>query len=203
LLLSFFDGLGPVATRYNYDIFIYLCYNHPQLMYKLLEAHCDYQLFRIESFGRSELSPVALMETAVSGVHGLIFSSSFLYQDFFHLLKKFSLKLASDEEKNEKIAKNMSKFLFDTKLETVLRNMEIKNLIFSGFRLDACLRRTMLDALYRNFKVILLRDCTLACELPEEIDNIEFTKCTIIWFEVLTGTSVDSKDFVATCETIL
>ena len=46
---EFYDGLGPVTTRYNYDMFIYLYQDEPELMRELLSAHCDYQLFRINS----------------------------------------------------------------------------------------------------------------------------------------------------------
>ncbi len=85
---EFYDGLGPVTTRYNYDMFIYLYDDEPELMGKLLAAHCDYQLFRIKSFAGPELSPVALMGTAVSGVGGLIFSPDFLRKEFFPFAAK-------------------------------------------------------------------------------------------------------------------
>ena len=97
---EFFDGLGPVTTRYNYDTFIYLYHDYPELMHELLEAHCDYQLFRIESFAGPELSPIALMGTAVSGVGGLIFSPSFLYREFFPFAQKIVDKL---KEKGYKV----------------------------------------------------------------------------------------------------
>ena len=85
---EFFDGLGPVTTRYNYDMFIYLYDDEPELMGELLAAHCDYQLFRIKNFTGPELSPVALMGTAVSGIGGLIFSPDFLRKEFFSFAGK-------------------------------------------------------------------------------------------------------------------
>jgi len=87
-----------------------------------------------------------------------------------------------------------------TRLDTTLRYLDVRNLLFAGFRLDACLGTTMLDALAHNFKVILLRDCTLACELPEELASRSFTQRMLVWFESLIGVSVDSKDFVRACE---
>ena len=86
-----------------------------------------------------------------------------------------------------------------TRLESLIRNLSVHNLICVGFRLDACLMSTMLDALYRNLKVILLRDCTLASELPHEIDEMAFTKRMLVWFEALVGVTVDSADFIAAC----
>jgi len=87
-----------------------------------------------------------------------------------------------------------------TRLEILLRNLEIHHLICVGFRLDACLMSTMLDALYRNHEIILLRDCTLASELPHEIDDLAFTRRMILWFEALVGVTADSEAFIAGCE---
>lgn len=101
------------------------------------------------------------------------------------------------------IRKHAYSGFFATRLESALRNLDVANLIFVGFRLDCCLGTTMLDALYRNFKVILLRDCTVACELPGEIDELAFTRRMLIWFETLIGVTVDSKDFLSAGEALL
>jgi nicotinamidase-related amidase len=100
------------------------------------------------------------------------------------------------------IRKHTYSGFFETRLESLLRNLRVRNLICVGFRLDACLMSTVLDALYRNFKVILLRDCTLASELPHEIDAMAFTKRMLLWFEALVGVTVDSKDFIAACKAV-
>jgi len=100
------------------------------------------------------------------------------------------------------IRKHTYSGFFETRLESLLRNLRVRNLIFVGFRLDACLMSTVLDALYRNFKVILLRDCTLASELPHEIDAMAFTQRMLLWFEALVGVTVDSKDFIAACKAV-
>lgn len=97
------------------------------------------------------------------------------------------------------IRKHTYSGFFETRLESLLRNLGVRNLICVGFRLDACLMSTVLDALYRNFKVILLRDCTLASELPHEIDAMAFTRRMLLWFEALVGVTVDSGDFIAAC----
>jgi len=98
------------------------------------------------------------------------------------------------------IRKHVYSGFYGTRLEVVLQNLHVTNIIFVGFRIDACLGSTMLDALYRNFKVILLRDCTLACELPEELEEMKFTKRMLLWFETLVGVTVDSKDFIGACK---
>lgn len=101
------------------------------------------------------------------------------------------------------IRKHVYSGFYGTRLEVALRNMQLRNLIFAGFRIDACLGSTMLDALYRNFRVILLRDCTLACELPEELDEMKFTTRMLLWFETLIGATVDSKNFIVACKSVL
>jgi hypothetical protein len=79
---EFFDGIGPLSTRYDYGTFVYLCHDHPSLMEELLDAYLDYQLFRIESFD-STLTPVALVSTAIAGTGGLIYSPEFLRKSYF------------------------------------------------------------------------------------------------------------------------
>jgi nicotinamidase-related amidase len=98
------------------------------------------------------------------------------------------------------IRKHAYSGFYATRLEAALRYLDARNLLFAGFRLDACLGSTMLDALARNFKVILLRDCTLACELPDELAERSFTRRMLIWFENLVGVSVESVDFIRACE---
>jgi hypothetical protein len=90
---EFFDGIGPVTTRYNYDTFVYLYHDYPELIHDLLSAHCAYQLFLIDSFEGPVLSPVALMSTAVSGTQGLIFSPNFLEKEFFPVARKIVTRL--------------------------------------------------------------------------------------------------------------
>jgi len=101
------------------------------------------------------------------------------------------------------IRKHTFSGFFDTRLDTLLRNLKIENLICVGFKIDVCLLSTMLDALYRNYKVILIRDCTLACELPEEIDDLNFTSRMIKWVECFIGPTITSKDFVKIISTHL
>lgn len=89
---EFFDGIGPLSTRYDYTNFVYLYNDHPDLMRELLDVYTNYQLFRMESFD-SELTPIALLGTAISGTGGLIFSPDFLRKEYFPRMKKLYKKL--------------------------------------------------------------------------------------------------------------
>src|SRR5918995_1206607 len=65
------------------------------------------------------------------------------------------------------IRKHVHSGFFDTRLDTLLRNLGVRNLVCVGFSADICLLGTMIDALYRNYRLVLLRDCTQAVEIPE------------------------------------
>ena len=87
---------------------------------------------------------------------------------------------------------------FETRLDALLRHRRIDTLIFVGFSLSECLLGTMIDALYRNCRVILLRDCTLATEtVPEEEARLAFTGRMILWTETYLGWSTTSQEFIA------
>jgi ureidoacrylate peracid hydrolase len=92
---------------------------------------------------------------------------------------------------------------FDTRLDTLLRNLRVHNLICAGFVADACLFTTIADAVFRNYKVILLRDCTLASELPHEFEGLQHTQRMVLWIETIIGTTVTSEEFVQACDNSL
>ena len=64
------------------------------------------------------------------------------------------------------VRKHVHSAFFDTRLDTLLRNLGVRNLVCVGFALDVCLGNTMIDALWRNYRVLLLRDCTYAIKIP-------------------------------------
>jgi hypothetical protein len=89
---EFFDGIGPLSNRYGYTFFIYLLHDHPQLMDELLDAYIDYQLFRIDSFD-SNLTPVALISTAIAGSSGLMYSPQFIRSAYFPRMRVLHQRL--------------------------------------------------------------------------------------------------------------
>jgi ureidoacrylate peracid hydrolase len=98
------------------------------------------------------------------------------------------------------IRKHVYSGFYNTRLDTLLRNLGVKNLISVGYLTPVCLMTTLLDALYRNFKVILLRDCTLAAESSlEESKDILFSNNTtrsIRYVECFIGVTIASDDFI-------
>lgn len=98
------------------------------------------------------------------------------------------------------IRKHFYSGFFETRLDTLLRNLKIRNLICVGFVADACLFTTIADAVFRNYKVILLRDCTLASEFPREVEELKNTQRTILWIETIFGVSLTSEEFIQACQ---
>ena len=85
---------------------------------------------------------------------------------------------------------------FETRLASLLNTLSIQNLIVVGFVADCCILFTLADAVFRGYHTVLLRDCTLAVEWDEEIENFSNTQRTVKWIESIIGPSALSKDFI-------
>lgn len=91
----------------------------------------------------------------------------------------------------------------DTRLDTLLRNLDIKTLFCVGFDASVCLLNTIIDAFELNYQIVLLRDACLAMEIPEDIAiGYSFTERMIKWIEALLGRSIETQHFVDLMATI-
>jgi len=95
------------------------------------------------------------------------------------------------------IRKHVYSGFVGTRFDELLRYLDIKNLFVVGFSADACLMTTIIDALWRNYKVIMLRDCTLANDFPEEQAELLGTQRMVKMMESLYCVSVTSQEFIA------
>jgi ureidoacrylate peracid hydrolase len=86
---------------------------------------------------------------------------------------------------------------FETRLDSILRNLDVQSLIVAGFATDCCILFTIADAVFRGYRTILLRDCTLAAELPDEIGSFSRTARTISSIESFLGPTATSADVIA------
>ncbi|MCL5986818.1 MAG: isochorismatase family protein [Actinobacteria bacterium] len=91
---------------------------------------------------------------------------------------------------------------FESPLDSLLRNLEIKNLIAVGFAANICLMQTLHGAFYRNYRTVLLRDCTLALEYPDTEDDLMITKESIRYIERLIGFTVTFEEFKNACQKV-
>ena len=109
---------------------------------------------------------------------------------------KIPLRLAV-EEKDLYVRKHVYSAFFDSRLDTALRNLGIQTLLCAGLWANVCMAATALDALYRNYRVLWLRDGTLAGEAPEDVDAN--TARWVFWFEETIGYTVTAAEFAAAC----
>lgn len=97
------------------------------------------------------------------------------------------------------IRKHVHSAFFETRLDSLLRNLRVKYLICLGFTLDVCLGTTMIDAVWRNYRVVLLRDCTYAIELPGIDEDGSWTQRWITYAECNIGHTTTADAFVQAC----
>jgi nicotinamidase-related amidase len=105
-------------------------------------------------------------------------------------------KLLTPRENEYFVRKHVYSGFVGTRLDLLLRYLDIKNLFVVGFSADACLMTTIIDALWRNYKVIMLRDCTLANDFPEEQAELLGTQRMVKMLESLYCVSVTSQEFI-------
>lgn len=85
----------------------------------------------------------------------------------------------------------------DTRLDTLLRNLDVKTLFCVGFDAATCLKMTMVDAFELNYELVLLRDAASSIEIPEDIARgYSFTERIIWWMEGHICTSITTSQFV-------
>lgn len=94
----------------------------------------------------------------------------------------------------------------DTFLDQHLRSHGIRTLVVVGYSQRACLHYTCAEAVGRNYRVILLRDCTKADEQPDTVDPSLpeggwIGRITLRNFEHLIGYTSTMPEFVAACRT--
>jgi ureidoacrylate peracid hydrolase len=98
------------------------------------------------------------------------------------------------------VRKQLYSGFFETCLETLLKNLRIKNLITVGFAANACVLGTLTDAMYRNYRIVLLRDCTAAMEYHDTMADQTITRFIVRHVEAFLGYTSTSADFVRACQ---
>lgn len=83
--------------------------------------------------------------------------------------------------------------------DTLLRNLGVKYLIAVGFATNACLHTTLTEAMYRNYRVILLRDCTAGMECDDTYRDMTLTRAFVRFIETHVGFTSTSDQFLSAC----
>lgn len=95
------------------------------------------------------------------------------------------------------VPKQQASGFFETPLDSLLRSLGVRNLIVVGFDARLCLGMTVMDALYRNYRVIVLRDCTDTLEYPETIAERWCYFVAIRQIETNVGYTATSSDWIS------
>ena len=93
------------------------------------------------------------------------------------------------------LRKHVYSAFFDTRLDTLLRNLRIETLIMAGFHADVCMLATSLDAFYRNYRVVWIRDATTGGIRKGR----SRTAWVVDWLEDVVGYTVTAEEFTAAC----
>jgi nicotinamidase-related amidase len=94
------------------------------------------------------------------------------------------------------IRKHTYSGFFETRLDSLLRNLGVKNLICAGFVADCCVLFTLAEAVFRGYTTVLVRDCTLAAEHPDEVDHFTQTQRTTRWIETFLSQTTTAEEFL-------
>jgi len=98
------------------------------------------------------------------------------------------------EEDDLVVAKHRYSGFFETELDAVLRKRGIDSLVFTGCTTSVCVDSTLRDAFYRDYRCLLLRDCTgepIGSDLARS--NHE---ATLLVIETLFGWVSDSRSLL-------
>ncbi len=109
-------------------------------------------------------------------------------------------KIIAPDEEDIVVSKQMFSGFFETNLDSVLRNRRIRNLVVTGFDSRICLGSTVNDALFRNYRVIVLRDCVRTFEFPETRDGEWANFIAIRHIESNVGYTATAREFIDACQ---
>jgi nicotinamidase-related amidase len=109
-------------------------------------------------------------------------------------------KIIAPEPGDYFIQKQHYSGFFETHLESLLKDLgPARNLVMVGFDSRICLGTTAVDAMYRNYRVIVLRDCARTYEFPETEEAQWANFMAIRQIETIVGYTSTRDEWVAAC----
>ncbi len=100
------------------------------------------------------------------------------------------------------IRKQFYSGFFETSLDSVLRGYGTRNIVAVGFDSRICLAATLTDAMYRDYRVIALRDAIGTVEYPETKAEGSANFLAVRFIESNIGYTASTDEFVAACERV-
>jgi len=92
------------------------------------------------------------------------------------------------------VAKHRFSGFYETELNTILRGLDAKHLIFTGCTTSICVESTIRDAMFRDYHCVLLEDCT--AEPIGHGNSRSNHDASLLTIEVLFGWISDSQKFI-------
>jgi nicotinamidase-related amidase len=87
-----------------------------------------------------------------------------------------------------------------TSLDEVLKSLQTRVLFVAGFEAHICVTATITDALYRNYRVVLLRDAIGAVDASDPSPTESAVNHTIRYVERCVGYTATTDDFLRALE---
>jgi nicotinamidase-related amidase len=98
------------------------------------------------------------------------------------------------------IGKQLYSGFFETHLDSLLRGWGARNLVVVGFDSRICLATTVTEAMYRNYRVVVLRDATHTMEYPETESGGWANFLAIRFIESTVGYTATTDEFIRACD---
>lgn len=109
----------------------------------------------------SKLEQISLRVDAVDLLKDWKESSTFLRHS----------RIVEPAEQDYLVRKQHYSGFFDTNLDSLLRSLDVRNLVAVGFDSRVCLGNTLTEAMYRDYQVIAIRDAIATREEPETAEK--------------------------------
>jgi ureidoacrylate peracid hydrolase len=98
------------------------------------------------------------------------------------------------------VRKQLYSGFFETHFDSLLRSLNARTLVLVGFDSRICLGTTAIDAMYRNYRVIVLRDCTSTGEYVETAAEGWANWMAIRFIESNVGYTSTAAEWVHACQ---
>jgi nicotinamidase-related amidase len=108
-------------------------------------------------------------------------------------------KIIAPEPGDYLIKKQFYSGFFETHLDSLLHSLGARNLVAVGFDSRICLGTTVVDAMYRSYRVVVLRDCVHTGEYAETQEGGWANFMAIRFIETTVGYTSTAEQWLDAC----
>jgi len=112
-------------------------------------------------------------------------------------------EVMAPEEGEYLVKKQLYSGFFETHLDSLLRSLDAYNLVTVGFDSRICLGTTVIDAMYRNYRVIALRDAIATVEDVETAADRWANFLAVRFIETNAGYTSTTDQWIAACDSLI